>query len=218
MVERRAQLHLALCIIRPSPRIALRVLTPPAPDGQRMQPPDFELVVETTPMSTCRPLAGTAPAAWVRTVCLLVQDLLFCSQLWCVSICRRAISLMRCQYLSLMHPCRKCPCSASIPCISVSVVYLGLRSTGFALASSTFWIVLCQRALHLDLLSVRECAVAIEAFARTHDVPHNAAVFDMSDAASDAALTAAAAALQGSAMALRMASVEPCLLQRRTLL
>lgn len=195
---------------RPSPRSPVGILDRFSPDGQRMQPPDFELVVETTPMSIAGHLLELLPAAWVRTVASVVQDLLFVAALVRIHLWTRDFFNAMPVYFARASVQEMSVQRFNPICISVSVVYLGLRSTGFARSpSSTFWIVLCQRALHLDLLSVRECAVAIEAFARTHDVPHNAVVFDMSDAASDAALTAAAAALQGSAMALTMASVEP---------
>ena len=104
-------------------------------------------------------------------------------------------------------------------CIAVAVVYLGLRVTGLAqYPTSTFWLVLAQRALHVDLCSARLCAAQLEHIARVHGVSYasrsrppaiippvsvaadnSSAVGDLAlgDVVSDAAVHRAAAALQG---------------------
>lgn len=52
-------------------------------------------------------------------------------------------------------------------CVAVAVVYLALRTAGLTGdPAATFWLVLAQRALHVDLLSVRECASLVDRLAR----------------------------------------------------
>ena len=158
------------------PRFPPGILDRFSPTGEPVIPQYANILASTTPTALAGHLVEFLPPAWIDCVSSVAHEALFVSML--------VVDVQR----------------FSPVCIAVAAVYLGLRATGLVrLPTATFWLVLCQRSLHVDLLSVRECAVAMDALCRVHTKipPYRPVDFEAGVAAAHAALAVAAVALQG---------------------